>query len=92
MPFRLDQFRTKVQFITFAGMPNMIYRACQRTSTVSQTRYIQEAVCEKLARDLDEPLDHLLARLPEPRGHAAALLEPTGGPRIGPGNTVEHVK
>lgn len=92
MPHRLNEFRAKIQFITFAAMPSMIYRACQATGTVSQTRYCQEAVCERLSRDLGVPLDELLVRLPAPRGKAAALLEPSGGPRIGPGNTVEEVR
>lgn len=73
-------------------MPRMIYQACQATRTVSQTRYCQEALCEKLARDLDLPVENLLARLPEPRGRAAYLLNPVAGPRIGPSNGIEEVK
>lgn len=92
MPHRLNQFRAKLQFVSFAAMPNMIYQACKATGTVSQTRYVQEAVCEKLARDLDIPVDHLYARLPAPRGPASALLVPPTGHRIGPANTVEEVR
>lgn len=92
MPFRLGDFRAKVQFVTFAQMPSMVYRACVETRTVSLTRYYQEAVCEKLARDGIETIDVLLARLPEPRGKAKTLLEPPGGPHIGPANTTETVK
>jgi hypothetical protein len=80
MPFRLDQFKAKVAFVTFAAMPSMVYKACEATGTVSLTRYYQEAVCEKLSRDLNVPLDHLLARLPPPRGKAATLLTPPSGP------------
>jgi hypothetical protein len=81
LPFRLDRFTAKIQFVTFAAMPSMIHRACQATGTVSQTRYCQEAVAEKLSRDLDIPLADLMARLPAPRGKAAALLPPPGGAR-----------
>lgn len=77
-PFRLDEHRAKVQFITSAEMPSMIYRACMKTGVVSNTRYIQEAVCQRLARDLDIPLERLLDRLPPPRGLAAV---PFGGDR-----------
>jgi hypothetical protein len=92
LPFRLDRFTAKIQFVTFSKMPAMIYRACQTTGTVSQTRYCQVAVCEKLSKDLDVPLGELLAMLPPPRGKAAALLTPPGGPRIGPANTDETVR
>lgn len=92
MPFRLDRFTGKIQFVTFAAMPSMIYQACKATGTVSQTRYCQEAVCEKLSRDLGVPLGELLAKLPPPRGKAATLMMPPGGPRIGPANTIEEVR
>lgn len=73
MPFRLDETRAKIQFVTFAAMPNMIYKACLRTDTASNTRYVQEAVCEKLSRDLGIPLPELLDRLPPSRTSAAVL-------------------
>ena len=90
MPHRLNEWRAKIQFITFAAMPSMIHEACVKTGTVSQTRYVQEAVCEKLARDLGQPVENLLARLPEPRGKAAALLP--APVRVGPANTSEVVR
>jgi hypothetical protein len=71
MPFRLDEFKAKIQFITSAEMPSLIYKACVATETPSNTRYIQEAVCERLSRDLDIPMERLLERLPPPRGKAA---------------------
>lgn len=92
IPHRLNKFRVKIQFVTFAGMPSMIYKACLATGTVSQTRYIQVAVCEKLARDLNMRLDDLLVMLPAPRGPATMLLPTKGKPRIGPANTIETVK
>lgn len=73
MPFRLDEFRAKIQFVTSAQMPHLIYKACLRTDTASNTRYIQEAVCEKLSRDLDIPLQDLLDALPPCRSAAAVL-------------------
>lgn len=112
MPFRLDPerfpFRAKIQFTTSASMPSRIYKACVATGVVSNTRYCQEAVCEKLSRDLGIPLEDLLAELPAPRGPSAHLYDPaegtmargrsvtedqTGGTvRVGPANTVEEVR
>lgn len=74
MPFRLDEFRAKIQFVTSASMPNRIYKACLATGTVSNTRYIQEALCERLSRDLDIPVEDLLAELPPSRTSAATLF------------------
>lgn len=78
MPYRLNEFRAKIQFVTSAQMPSLIHRACVRTGKPSNTVYIQHAVCEALARDLDLPLDDLLAALPPPKGSAAVLF---GGDR-----------
>lgn len=75
MPFRLDEHRTTIKIITFAQMPSLIYRACLATGTPSNTRYIQEAICEKLARDGIEPLPSLLAKLPPCRSNSAALFD-----------------
>lgn len=91
-PFRLDEFRAKIQFTTSAEMPSLIYRACIKTNTVSNTRYVQEAVCERLARDLDIPLERLLDRLPPPRGKAAVPFGEDRKPRPGSANTVEEVR
>lgn len=71
LPFRLNEFRAKIQFITSSEMPLLIFRAAQRTGKVSNTHYIQHAVCEALARDLDIPLERLIGNLPTPRGKAA---------------------
>lgn len=112
MPFRLDSEgfpgRAKVQFTTNARMPYDIYTACLRTGTVSNTRYIQEAVCARLAADLDLPVQDLLDALPPPRGVAATVCDPDHHPmvrnhtgialepsrmvQIGPANTNEDVK
>lgn len=95
MPFRLDEFRTTLRCITNVEMPSMIYRACIKTGTISNTRYIQEAVCAALARDLDIPLEDLLAQLPEPRSNAKTLFgdDRRQAPRrTGPANTVESVR
>lgn len=80
MPFRLNEFRAKVQFVTSAEMPHLVYKACLATDTESNTVYIQRAVCEALARDLGIPLDDLLNHLPPPRSRAAMLLDPTRKP------------
>jgi hypothetical protein len=107
MPFRLNEYRAKVQFTTSATMPNLVYQACIRTGTVSNTVYYQRAVCEALSRDLGIPIDDLLAQLPEPRGPAKHVFDPhegkmdrygvardrTGGRTfIGPANTIEEVR
>jgi hypothetical protein len=112
VPFRLDPerfpFRAKIQFTTSASMPHRIYKACVATDTVSNTRYCQEALCEKLSRDLDIPLEDLLAELPAPRGPAGHLYDPDEGTmrrtrpvhedpsggvvRTGPANTYEDVR
>lgn len=81
MPFRLDErygeFRAKIQFTTAAWMPYKIYQACLATGILSNTRYCQIAVCEKLAKDLDLDLDELIAQLPKARTVANHLFDPT---------------
>lgn len=77
MPFNLNEFRAKIQFITSASMPHNIYKACLKTGTVSNTRYIQEAVCERLSKDLDVPLETLLGELPAPKTLAGVLFDGT---------------
>lgn len=77
MPYRLGEGRTKIQFVTASCMPALIYGAAKATDVPSNTRYIQEAVCEKLARDLDIPLENLLSELPPPKGPAAFLHDGT---------------
>ena len=64
MVHRLNDERTLIQFVTFRQMPSLIYRARQTGGQCSNTRYVQEAICEKLARDGIEPLPSLLAKLP----------------------------
>lgn len=112
MPFRLGREgfpdRAKIQFTTSLEMPSLVYQACLATDTISNTVYVQRAVCEALARDLNIPLDRLLASLPDPRGPSKHLYDPaegtmnryrpvstdqTGGRMMpGPANTVENVR
>lgn len=97
MPFRLDDFRAKIQFVTSAAMPHMIYRACKATNTVSATVYCQRAIAEALARDLNMDVQVILDGLPTPRGPSGHLFDPDNHGmarypvRIGPGNTVEDI-
>lgn len=92
MPFRLDEMRAKIQFITSAEMPNLVYRACVKTNTVSNTRYIQEAVCARLSHDLDIPFEDLIAALPPPRGRASTVFARRDGKvGIGPSGGIESV-
>jgi hypothetical protein len=65
MPFRLNENRKKIQFLTAASMPMRIYEARQKRGISSQTRYIQLAVCRQLAEDLNLDYDELVAELPE---------------------------
>jgi hypothetical protein len=81
VPFRLDEFRAKIQFITSAEMPSLIYKACLETGKPSNTVYVQHAVCEALSRDLGIPLDDLLDNLPTPRGRSATLFGDDRQPR-----------
>lgn len=88
---------TCIQFRCPTDWPNRIYNACVKTQTVSQTRYIQEAVCEKLARDTGQDLDELLDLLPAPRGRAKSLFDASRGrkapttTRVGSADTIEEV-
>lgn len=66
--------KTKIQFITSVRMPSLVYRAVVATGKPSQSVYIQHAVCEKLSRDLDIPLEELLAELPKARNHKSDIL------------------
>ena len=74
MPHRLNPERAKIQFITSAEMPFLIYQACGIRGIVSNTRYIQEAVCQRLSKDLGIPLPTLLDALPANKGMAKALF------------------
>lgn len=67
MAFRNDAFAAAIKFATFPGMASLITRARTERGIASNTRYIQEAICEKLARDGIEPLPSLLAKLPPSR-------------------------
>ena len=80
MSWRLSEFRAKIQFIAPPAWPSRIYAACVQTATVSNTRYIQEAVAERLSRDLCIPLDELIAELPKPWGPAGVVLGPDRKP------------
>lgn len=71
---RLNEFTTKIQFASFNEMPAMVYRACIAAKVPSNTRYYQEAVCEKLSRDLGIPLEELISRLPPPKGKSKVLF------------------
>jgi hypothetical protein len=92
MPFRLNEFRAKMQFTTSASMPHRIYKACLKTGIPSNTVYIQHAVCEALSRDLDIPLQELLDELPPPRGRNKTLFDRRDGKvGIGPSGGIESV-
>lgn len=80
MPYRLDEYRAKVQFVTSARTPSLITKAAEATGKPSNTVYIQHAVAEALSRDLGIPLEALLEELPPPKGKAAVLFGPDRRP------------
>jgi hypothetical protein len=92
MPFRLNEFRAKIQFIAPARFPSLIYKACLATDTVSNTRYIQEAVVTRLARDLGIDEQELLDELPTPRGPAGVRMGPDRRPVPIPSRPNEEVR
>ena len=96
MPFRLNEHRTTIKIITFAQMPSLIYKACISSGCPSNTRYIQEAICEKLARDGIEPLESLKAKLPPTRTNSAVLFngqnKTANGRRYVGSKNIEEVK
>lgn len=89
MPFRLNEFRGKVQFVTSAEMPSLIFKACKVTNTRSNTVYCQRAVARALATDLGLDYDELIAKMPPSR---TTNTDFTGHRQVGPGNTYESVK
>ena len=95
MPFRLDEkygeFRAKIQFTTAAWMPYKIYQACLATGILSNTRYCQIAVCERLAKDLDLDLDELVSQLPRARTVANHLFNPSSDTMPGPNPSGERI-
>lgn len=80
MPFRLDEFRAKIQFTTSAQMPSLIYKASLVVGVPSNTVYCQYALCDALARDLGISIAELRSKLPVPRGPAGALMDPAVNP------------
>lgn len=92
MPFRLTDHRAKIQFVTSARMPSLIYKAVQAGDKVSNTQYIQHAVCEALARDLGLDLDTLLGELPPPAGPAMVPFGDDRRPRRAKHNSVGAVR
>lgn len=78
MPYRGLEHKAKIQFVASPNFPSLIHKACVETETVSNTRYIQLAVCAALARDLGLNEAELIENLPPTRGAAAVLF---GGDR-----------
>lgn len=74
MPFRLNEWRAKIQFVTSAEMPSLIHRAAEKHGYVSNTHYTQHALCHALSRDLGIPVERLLVNLPPPRPAVPAFL------------------
>jgi hypothetical protein len=90
MPWRFTANRARIDFMTSAAMPSQIYKAAKAKGFFSNTHYIQVALCEALARDLDMPLEELIAALPPHRGQERGFVQKYPA-RVGPKNTVEEV-
>jgi hypothetical protein len=78
MPFRLNENRARVQFVTSASMPALVHRAAEVTGLGSNTAYYQHALCEALSRDLGIPLEDLIDTLPDLATNSKVLF---GGDR-----------
>lgn len=93
MPHRLNEFRAKIQFVTSAEMPSLIYKACVATGARSNTVYIQMAVARALSRDLGIPMEEIVRNLPKPHGNAATRFDGGRRPvRPGSAGTIEEVR
>lgn len=88
MPFRLAEDRSTIHFLTSAEMPSLVYEACCKLGIPSNTRYVQLAVCEALARDLGLDMAELVASLPPTRSTRGLRAQRA----VGPANTVEEVR
>lgn len=75
MPFRLNEFRAKVQFMSFSRMPGLITQAAKKRGYVSNTQYINMVLCAALSRDLGLDEGELIAELPPPTSAAAHFLK-----------------
>ena len=84
--------RTQIQWMCAVNTPVLIHRACVNTGTLSQTRYIQEAVAARLAEDLGMDYDDLMGQMPPPRSLAAFLIGPGQGKRSWAISTPEDVR
>lgn len=73
MPYRLNEDRTKIQFVDHVAKPMLISTAAELTGKVSNTQYIQHALVDALVRDLGLDRDELMALLPRPAGAAAFI-------------------
>lgn len=82
MPYNLNEFKAKIQFVTSARTPSLIHKACLATGKVSNTHYIQHAVAEALSRDLGIPLEELVAELPPNMTSNQRLLHGLPDPEV----------
>jgi len=68
---------TAIHFRCNNEMPMMVYRACVATNTISNTRYIQEAVVARLAKDLGYDEQALIDLLPPSKTKSRHIWHPT---------------
>ena len=68
VPFRLNEFRAKLQIVTSARTPSLVRKAAQKYGYASSTHYLQHIILERVAADLGlDNLDELKAELPPNR-------------------------
>ena len=97
MPFRgYGETSVKVQFATSLRAPSLLRRAAEKTGCLSSTEYLQRIMVEALSRDLDLPIEELVAELPRGRRDLTTLFgdgqKARANPmRPGQGNTVERL-
>lgn len=91
--YKGDEYKGKIQFVTSAEMPYLIYRACVEKGFRSITAYCQHAVIDALVRDLGLDRDTLVSRLPVPRTSTMSLMDPShpNSQRI-QGGVIQEVK
>ncbi len=85
MPWRMNDQRKRISFLTSVPMPLMIHRAVEVRGYTSNTHYIQMVLAEALAKDLGIPLAEIVDALPERRGQGSL-------PYLNIGPSTEDVK
>lgn len=76
-PFRLNEFRAKIQFVTSAETPSLIAKAAAKRDLSSNTEWLQHTIAAALAKELDLDLQQRMERLPPNRATPTILFGDT---------------